>query len=81
MTEMSAQRRGIPAARRVNRLVGCHRQAGYPHPEERLGSWFALAATEQDPASRLNIGDNRVRGFPYRDSDLRGRHQVVLAHG
>lgn len=81
MAEMSAQCGGISAARRVNRLVGCHRQTGHPHPEERLGSWFVVAAIEQDPAIRLNIGDNRVRAFPYRNGDTPGRHQAAFAHG
>lgn len=81
MAEMSAQCGDISAARRVDRLVGCHRQTGYPHPEERLGSWLVLAAIEQYPASGFNIGDNRVRGFPYLDGDLPGRHQAVFTYG
>jgi hypothetical protein len=32
MMQVSAQSRDISAPRRVDRLVGRHRETGYPHP-------------------------------------------------
>jgi hypothetical protein len=81
MLKVGAQCGAVAPARRVDRLVGRHRQAGDPHPEERLGPRFIRADAQRSTPGRLNLGDDLVRSFPDLGGELARRRQAVLAHG